>query len=627
MNEGSSVPVKHRENQFFEIGVVGRKTGFTVPQDVKKGADGFDDMDAYFLSDGSIHLEDDQEEPSNQEIAPEKAVPLVSPAVNEQNHVSPAYSLSNSFQERDNDPPSSPLLMNSKALRASREFSGPLMASKSLSRSSHLFDEPNDLKYSPNHTDLSYQKKQNKIVDFSRMKQSPDKNNFEPRRSSEFPNRSAPSNSNPPSSEFSFKEKLPVSKQVQELRKSKAWNSPKKGSEVDEIRIRPTHKAFPATSPPKPQALASQTQKIDDIIKEPTPLSSPHTESDSSDIPLSQIPRTSEKVPKIDQENVQPEEDGTEKVVKRRGRPRKQKSEANKEIDRPKIEEKVEKEVQEDKKRRRGRPKKKELSPKPEKVNVQEDSQGISDEEPLNDNQGNIHQIDESHGLRRSNRTRIAPLAFWKNERVVYELNKNKTETPALPEVKTVIRIDDPASQRRRRKKIRSERRKQDTEEPPATNVPVEEDVNDLSPFNEEVNCPVLSWNQKNQKVSETRTIGYALPSVKLYQIRNQQTKFASLFSDPNFFGAGILELPAGAEKPVKPSKHNLMSFCILQGYLEIMVNTTTFRMRREGVFIVPRGNYYSIKNIGHELARLYYTQAADTLDDERRYNKETTVR
>ncbi|WBW72308.1 CENP-C-like protein Cnp3 [Schizosaccharomyces osmophilus] len=619
MNEGSSVPVKHRENQFFEIGVVGRKTGFTVPQNVKKGADGFDDMDAYFLSDGSIHLEDEQDEPSNQEIVPQNTAPLVSPGVNEQNHDSPVNPLSDLSQERENEPPSSPLLMNSKALRASREFSAPLMASKSLTRSSHLFDEPNDLTY--NHTDLSYQKKNNKVVDFSRMKLSPDKNNFEPRRSSEFPNKSAPSNSNPSSSEFSFKEKLPVSKQIQELKRSKAWNSPKKGSEVDEIRIRPTHKALPSISPSKPQVQTARTQTINDIIKEATPLASPQPESDSSDVPISQIPRSSQKVTEVDQENIQPEGTRTEKIMKRRGRPRKQKIEAEKEIDRPSIEEKVEKGIQEEKKRRRGRPRKKDLSPSPDKENVQEDAQDMSDEEPRNEKHENI-----AEGLRRSNRTRIAPLAFWKNERVVYELQKNKTETPALPEVKNVIRIEDPASQRRKRKKIRSEGRKQGTKEPSPT-VPLEEDGNELAPFEEEVNCPVLSWNQKNQKVSEARTIGYALPSVKLYQIRNQQTKFASLFSDPNFFGAGILELPMGAEKPVKPSKHNLMSFCILQGYLEIMVNTTTFRMRREGVFIVPRGNYYSIKNIGHDVARLYYTQAADTLDDERRYNKETAVK
>ncbi|EPX71359.1 CENP-C protein [Schizosaccharomyces octosporus yFS286] len=621
MNEGSSVPVKHRENQFFEIGVVGRKTGFTVPQDVKKGADGFDDMDAYFLSDGSIHLEDEQDEPSNQEIAQKRTAPLVSPDVNEQNHDSPVNPHSDSFQERENEPPSSPLLMNSKALRASREFSAPLMASKSPTRSSHLFDEPNDLKYTPNNTDLSYQKKNNKVVDFSRMKLSPDKNNFEPRRSSEFPNRSAPSNSNPSSSEFSFREKLPVSKQVKELRKPKAWNSPKKGSEVDEIRIRPTHKALLPTSPLKPQAQTTR-QTINDIIKETTPLPSPQPESDSSDVPISQIPRSSEKATKVnkDQQNVQPEGNNTEKAIKRRGRPRKQKYEAEKDVGKP-IEEKVEKEIPEDKKRRRGRPKKKDLPPKQEKEYVQEEVQDVLNDEPRNEKHENI-----AEGLRRSNRTRIAPLAFWKNERVVYELQKNKTETPALPEVKGVIRIDDPTTQKRKRKKVRSEGRKQGTKEP-SPPAPMEEDGNESGPFDEEVNCPVLSWNQKNQKSSEARTIGYALPSVKLYQIRNQQTKFASLFSDPNFFGAGILELPVGSEKPVKPSKHNLMSFCILQGYLEIMVNTTTFRMRREGVFIVPRGNYYSIKNIGHDVARLYYTQAADTLDDERRYNKEPAVK
>ena len=54
----------------------------------------------------------------------------------------------------------------------------------------------------------------------------------------------------------------------------------------------------------------------------------------------------------------------------------------------------------------------------------------------------------EDEGVRRSSRVRIAPLAYWKNERVRYELKGRDKFHPAMPSIREIIRVESPADRR-----------------------------------------------------------------------------------------------------------------------------------------------------------------------------------
>ena len=54
----------------------------------------------------------------------------------------------------------------------------------------------------------------------------------------------------------------------------------------------------------------------------------------------------------------------------------------------------------------------------------------------------------EDEGVRRSSRVRIAPLAYWKNERVRYEMKGKDKFHPAMPSIREIIRVDSPADRR-----------------------------------------------------------------------------------------------------------------------------------------------------------------------------------
>lgn len=48
--------------------------------------------------------------------------------------------------------------------------------------------------------------------------------------------------------------------------------------------------------------------------------------------------------------------------------------------------------------------------------------------------------------------------------------------------------------------------------------------------------------------------------------------------------------LPVNGEKAMKPTKHNALVFCVIEGIIEAVVTDKTFRLRRGGHFVVPRG-------------------------------------
>ena len=92
---------------------------------------------------------------------------------------------------------------------------------------------------------------------------------------------------------------------------------------------------------------------------------------------------------------------------------------------------------------------------------------------------------------------------------------------------------------------------------------------------------------------------------------------FQKTLAEAEHFAAGVLDLPVGGEKPVKPSKQNTMFFVVFEGSIEVKIHDVAFRLKRGSQFVIPRANYYSITNIGKTVARLFFSQSTDTLANE----------
>ncbi|KTW26151.1 hypothetical protein T552_03043 [Pneumocystis carinii B80] len=213
------------------------------------------------------------------------------------------------------------------------------------------------------------------------------------------------------------------------------------------------------------------------------------------------------------------------------------------------------------------------------------------------------------NGTRRSLRTKVAPLAYWRNERIVYELGERRKSGPAMPKIKEIIRVDPISIPNKHkgtnRTKNTNYKRKLIKSEMPSDDE-WEEKV--------DVECEVINWHDKKPIV---KRIAYPASSYAPRDVTNAIIKFQKTFDEAPFFATGVMDLPRGGEKATKPSKHNVMTFVILEGAVEATVHQTSFRLKRGSHFIVPRGNYYSIRNIANKVSRLFFTQATDTLENE----------
>ena len=222
---------------------------------------------------------------------------------------------------------------------------------------------------------------------------------------------------------------------------------------------------------------------------------------------------------------------------------------------------------------------------------------------------------DQDDGVRKSSRFKIAPLAFWRGEKMVYGRGSRRksaggTMGLTLPEVKEIIHVDIIEGEKRR--KLGAGRRKKTprrTESPDSSSS-----ENDADNWEDKVivEAPVRSF--ENQSMLTKKTLAVPESAYDPRPVHGQEIFFQKTLSEEPHFAAGVLDIPSGAGKPVKPSKQNTMFFFIFTGYVQVKIHDVVFRLRKGGQFTVPRGNFYEILNVGKKNARLFFSQSTDTL-------------
>jgi centromere protein C len=189
------------------------------------------------------------------------------------------------------------------------------------------------------------------------------------------------------------------------------------------------------------------------------------------------------------------------------------------------------------------------------------------------DGDGNYHMTKLSK-VRRSTRIRVAPLAHWKNERIVYELEGRRASGPALPKIKEIVRIDTPPQPHRTHTTHRKRKARADS---------VSDDDSDAG----EVWGPIKDLD--GTTIDEYK-IAVAKSAMDTQPLQGNKVRYQKVFQDGSYTAAGIIELSVGGIKGAKSTKHSFMSFVVLSGRAEVKVHRTAFIIGKGGVFVVPRG-------------------------------------
>lgn len=228
--------------------------------------------------------------------------------------------------------------------------------------------------------------------------------------------------------------------------------------------------------------------------------------------------------------------------------------------------------------------------------------------------------------LRRSRRTKIAPLAYWRNERIVYSrtsdsnggdpdstLIRDIRKIP-LQEIKEVVHIPEAqktkVTKRGRKpkavgktKKTKTKSDAYDYESDPELvgsewykNKSLETDV---YVSGESTELRVVAWAPDGGAFTPPEPSG-----------EKENFTIAPLFdADSNVFAAGLLDFPVDGHKTSRSTADSLFMFHVAKGLIEVTLNTDRFVVTRGCSFEILRYNVYSLKNIGNDSARLFFVQ------------------
>ena len=220
-------------------------------------------------------------------------------------------------------------------------------------------------------------------------------------------------------------------------------------------------------------------------------------------------------------------------------------------------------------------------------------------------------------GVRRGERHRFARLAHWRGERVVYGRSVTPDGTQKVIGMVDVVRVpteppESFAARRSRRgaaTKIKSE------------SVAPRDICDHLPPeegWDSETLPNAIVYSASKQKDVE-RVVACTKKMVAI-NVDDQAGmpnafQFQRVFKQSDFSAGGLMLIPPGGGKPLKPSKDNCYFFTVLEGAVSVHIHRTTFVMAPQGVFCVPPGNVYSIRNISERTAKLTFSQSRRVTD------------
>lgn len=264
-------------------------------------------------------------------------------------------------------------------------------------------------------------------------------------------------------------------------------------------------------------------------------------------------------------------------------------------------------------------------------------------------------------GLRRSKRTKIPPVAFWKGEKVFYTRVSEDSDDPdntlandikfiPLQQIGGVEQPVSVASSSRAsstnassvssKKKPRLKPRQTRKNNTGATfmdnvNKKVKNDKTGEYDYESDPEIPGSEWfkdkllnlnvfYEPESDLKTRRKIAWA-PNSEQYQKPNrtpdsnsyENIQVATLFNeDRDFVASGMLLLPKEGLKLLSPTMDNAYIFHVIKGLVEVTVNDSTFVVTKGSSFNVPRNNVYGLKNLGMIEAKIFFVQARPQGDE-----------
>ncbi|CAI4044706.1 Mif2p SKDI_11G1260 [Saccharomyces kudriavzevii IFO 1802] len=255
--------------------------------------------------------------------------------------------------------------------------------------------------------------------------------------------------------------------------------------------------------------------------------------------------------------------------------------------------------------------------------------------------------IIDRNGLRKSTRVKVAPLQYWRNEKIVYKRKSNK---PVL-DIDKIVTYDESedeeeilAAQRRKKQKKKPTPTRPYNYVPtgrprgrPKKNPDTKENLIPEDP-NEEIIERIESGGiengewlkhgilEANVKISDDREetrdeiIAFAPNLSQAEQVKDTKDENFALEimfdKHKEYFASGILKLPAiSGQKKSSNSFRTYITFHVIQGIVEVTLCANRFLSVKGSTFQIPAFNDYAIANRGNDEAKMFFVQVTVSQD------------
>ncbi|KAG0278925.1 hypothetical protein BGZ95_002770 [Linnemannia exigua] len=273
------------------------------------------------------------------------------------------------------------------------------------------------------------------------------------------------------------------------------------------------------------------------------------------------------------------------------------------------------------------------------------DDTGLDPKHKAREDKTTTHEIpivpeekpEEDTGVRRSTRTKVAPLEFWKNEKLVFEKAVDdgvagqviKAVLRAQTEEGEIIRRKKPTKAGRKRKytprseagapPTRRQRTDRDREEQEGTQEPDPGAFVDDSMDEDQVELATKGVREEFKQSAETlvygsddvvsRVVAESQSSIQFRNVQSGEYQFHRGLEDADTVVSGTMKIKPDGRKPVNSGSNTSMVFYVIKGLVQVKIHETQFVLSTGGRFLVPRGNTYSIVNLSTKESTLFFVQ------------------
>ncbi|XP_067677496.1 serine-rich adhesin for platelets-like [Haliotis asinina] len=226
-------------------------------------------------------------------------------------------------------------------------------------------------------------------------------------------------------------------------------------------------------------------------------------------------------------------------------------------------------------------------------------------------------------GLRRSNRVRLKPIEWFKNEHVIYERRKSGTFVIAGVKPSKESEYLAAEAEKRKRRVARMKKTKETKSSKLSrnkllakANLSVHTVLSPTLDYTVSSDIPVM-----NPETQEEVLVDCVAPvDGSLYvgpsgdsPCEGDPYIICHAIQQPAFTVGHLLICPLG-EKPTQALEDNTLIFTIVHGKLSVTIHRGSTVLEAGDQFFVPRGNTYSLKNLRNEEAKLSFVNLMESI-------------